>query len=310
MVFGPDFRYRTAGVGNGQVFEANLFALGSHSDGSENPAGHAYGASLAYPNDFFRAHAQFVEISEHFDPALGFVQRKQTRGYYTYASINPRPERPEWLRQYRMAYSTEHYTDLQNRLETALHRITPLWLEFNSGDELYLSVDRQFDGPREPFTILDTIDIPRGEYWWNQYRLGAEFATRRKLSGDITASMGDFYTGNRWRLGSGINYYPWKRLSLGMDYDYNQITLGPQSSGAHIGAGRVVVNFTPNLTWAHLVQYDSLSESVGYNSRLIWEYWPGSKLYAVVNQNYMAEDLSLRLGQTEATLKVGAIFRF
>ena len=310
MVFGPDFRYRTAGVGNGQVFEANLFALGSHSDGSKNPAGHAYGASLAYPNDFFRAHAQFVEISEHFDPALGFVQRKQTRGYYTYASINPRPERPEWLRQYRMAYSTEHYTDLQNRLETALHRITPLWLEFNSGDELYLSVDRQFDGPREPFTILDTIDIPRGEYWWNQYRLGAEFATRRKLSGDITASMGDFYTGNRWRLGSGINYYPWKRLSLGMDYDYNQITLGPQSSGAHIGAGRVVVNFTPNLTWAHLVQYDSLSESVGYNSRLIWEYWPGSKLYAVVNQNYMAEDLSLRLGQTEATLKVGAIFRF
>ena len=72
----------------------------------------------------------------------------------------------------------------------------------------------------------------------------------------------------------------------------------------------MVVNFTPNLTWAHLVQYDSLSESVGYNSRLIWEYWPGSKLYAVVNQNYMAEDLSLRLGQTEATLKVGAIFRF
>ena len=37
-----------------------------------------------------------------------------------------------------------------------------------------------------------------------------------------------------------------------MDYDYNQITLGPQSSGAHIGAGRVVVNFTPNLIWAHL----------------------------------------------------------
>ena len=106
-------------------------------------------------------------------------------GVHTYASINPRPERPEWLRQYWMAYSTEHYTDLQNRLETALHRITPLWLEFNSGDELYLSVDRQFDGPREPFTILDTIDIPRGEYWWNQYRLGAEFATRRKLSGDI-----------------------------------------------------------------------------------------------------------------------------
>jgi hypothetical protein len=49
---------------------------------------------------------------------------------------------------------------------------------------------------------------------------------------------------------------------------------------------------------------------VGYNSRLIWEYQPGSKIYAVVNQNYLAEDLSLKLGDTEATLKIGAIFRF
>ena len=52
MVFGPDFRYRTAGVGNGQVFEANLFAPVRTATAPETPAGHAYGASLAYPNDF------------------------------------------------------------------------------------------------------------------------------------------------------------------------------------------------------------------------------------------------------------------
>ena len=250
MVFGPDFRYRTAGGQRTSFRSESSSPLVRAATVRRTPAGHAYGASLAYPNDFFPSSCPVCGNFGTFLPSSG-VRSAQTNpgALSTYASINPRPERPEWLRQYRMAYSTEHYTDLQTRLETALHRITPLWLEFNSGDELYLSVDRQFDGPREPFTILDTIDIPRGEYWWNQYRLGAEFATRRKLSGDITASMGDFYTGNRWRLGSGINYYPWKRLSLGMDYDYNQITLGPQSSGAHIGAGRVVVNFTPNLTW-------------------------------------------------------------
>jgi len=309
-LFGPDFRFRTANFNRGQVLEANVFALGSHSENLTSQQGHAYGASIAYPNDFFRAHAQYVEVSDQFDPALGFVARKNVRGYYTYTSLNPRPERPAWLRQYRVAYSTEHFTTLDNQLQTALHRLTPLWLEFNSGDEVYLSLNRQFDGPREPFEILGSLNVPEGEYWWDAVRVGVEFASRRKVSGDINTSVGNFYSGTRFQSGTGLNYYPWKRMSLGLDYDFNQIEAFNQSATAHLGAGRILFNFTPNLTWAHLIQYDSLSESVGYNSRLIWEYQPGSKIYAVVNQNYLAEDLSLKLGDTEATLKIGAIFRF
>ena len=310
FLVGPDFRYRTSEFLNGKTFEANVFALSTNTDGPSEDSGFSYGTSLAYPNDLFRANAQFIEVSDAFDPALGFVQRKNVRGYYTYGSWNPRPTSVPWLRQYHIAYRTEHYTDRFNILETAEHRITPLWLEFNSGDEIFVSYIREFDGPDNDFTILRDLTIPAGDYWWNQYRIGIDFASRRKVSGELSASYGDFYFGDRWRVGAEATYYPWKRLGLSLDYAYNHVSFPLGVADAHIGAGRALINFTTNLVWAHLVQYDSLSESVGYNSRLIWEYRPGSKLFAVFNQNYLAENLTLTLRQTEVTLKAGAIFRF
>jgi len=30
----------------------------------------------------------------------------------------------------------------------------------------------------------------------------------------------------------------------------------------------MIWNFTPDLTWSHLIQYDSVSDSIGFNSRL------------------------------------------
>ncbi|MDA0749225.1 MAG: DUF5916 domain-containing protein [Verrucomicrobia bacterium] len=309
-VAGPDLRFRTADFLNGNVLEANFFALGSRTDGPLSDNGFSYGTSIAYPNNLISANAQYIEVSDAFDPALGFVRRKDVRGYYTYFSVNPRPSRPAWLRQYHVTYTTEHFTDRSNSLETAEHRITPLWLELNSGDDIFFSYTREFDGPDEDFTILEDLTIPAGEYWWNQYRVGIDFASRRKVSGELNASYGDFYMGDRWRMGSEVAYYPWKRLGLSMDYAYNHVSFPNGVADAHIAAGRTLINFTTNLTWAHLVQYDSLSDSVGYNSRLIWEYRPGSKFYGVFNQNYLAENLTFTLRETEVTLKVGAIFRF
>ncbi|MDB4664917.1 carbohydrate binding family 9 domain-containing protein [Verrucomicrobia bacterium] len=309
-LIGPDFRYRTGHFMNDKVIEANVFALGSQTDGPTSETGYAYGSSLAYPNDLFNIKAQFIEISDAFDPALGFVRRRDVRGYYTYTSWNPRPSRPAWLRQYHVSYTTEHFTDLDNTLETGEHRFTPIWLELNSGDDIFLSYTREFDGPNQPFSILQDLTIPAGEYAWDRYMLGVDFASRRQVSGELSLSYGDFYLGDRWRTEAEITYYPWKRLGLGLDYAYNHINFPQGVADAHIGAGRALINFTTNLTWAHLVQYDSLSDSVGYNSRLIWEYRPGSKFFAVFNQNYLTENLKLTLQQTELAMKVGAIFRF
>ncbi|MBM3878387.1 MAG: hypothetical protein FJ387_01505 [Verrucomicrobia bacterium] len=66
----------------------------------------------------------------------------------------------------------------------------------------------------------------------------------------------------------------------------------------------------PDLTWSHLVQYDSVSGSIGFNSRLRWEYRPGQRVYLVLNQSYRPESTGLRLAGNEVVLKVLTTFRF
>ena len=77
--------------------------------------------------------------------------------------------------------------------------------------------------------------------------------------------------------------------------------------------GQVGFRVTPNskLSWNTLIQWDSMSNNVGLNSRLRYIVKPGSDIYLVFNQRYLytLERDFVEQG-TEATAKVGWTFRF
>ncbi len=60
----------------------------------------------------------------------------------------------------------------------------------------------------------------------------------------------------------------------------------------------------------HLVQYDNVSDTLGYNSRLIWQFRPGANLFIVLNQNIDRENSHLTWLESELTVKVNISFRF
>ena len=61
--------------------------------------------------------------------------------------------------------------------------------------------------------------------------------------------------------------------------------------------------------WSHLVQYDSVSESIGYNTRYFWEFQPGKKFHVVLRQNYGDDDRLFSLRESEFVLKAVATIR-
>ena len=75
-------------------------------------------------------------------------------------------------------------------------------------------------------------------------------------------------------------------------------------------SGNVQYSFTPDLFISNLIQYDDLSDSIAINSRLQWEYKPGSKVFFVINQGYVNEMTGLVLRDFELVAKIGALFRF
>lgn len=307
---GPDFRYRNTEFLGTQTLQANVFALASHTDREVMETGHAYGGNVTLPNDRYNFHLQYIEIGEAFNPALGFVRRKDVRAYNNLLGFRPRPASISWLRQAHFWYENEHFTDLGNQLETYQHRLTPLSLSFESGDRASFSYLRNYDAPSDPFDIAGDVTVPAGEFAWNTYRFTTDLAGYRMLSPDLSIQVGEYYNGHRESYTLGTDLRAWKHAALRADYAFSDFRLPSESAETHLASVRLLLSVTPDLFWTHLLQYDSVSESVGYNSRIQWEYRPGAKMFLVLNQNYLADDLSFSVQKTVATLKVGGLFRF
>ena len=74
---GVDLRLATSDfLGRGQNVVFNAFGLRSDNEGvADDNASFGFGAH--YPNDRYEAQVLWREIQDNFDPAIGFVQRKQ-----------------------------------------------------------------------------------------------------------------------------------------------------------------------------------------------------------------------------------------
>ena len=123
--------------------------------------------------------------------------------------------------------------------------------------------------------------------------------------------VGGFYDGTRQQIELETRYIPWPKLRLSLTYSLNLIDWDQfENSSIHVMSGMVQYSFTPDLVLSSLLQYDDISNSMGVNSRLQWEYKPGAKMFFVVNQGYVDEMTGFVIKDLELVAKIGALFRF
>ena len=121
---------------------------------------------------------------------------------------------------------------------------------------------------------------------------------------------GQFYDGERETYEFDFVFKPSKFYSISLGHDLNQIRLTVGDFDTRIGKVRLKLNFNPDLTWYNLLQYDSVSDTIGINSRVFWEFRPGARLFLVLNQNYDRDRGEPTLIQSELTAKVNVTLRF
>lgn len=312
LVVGTDFRYLSDSFLSKYRLEASAFFLGSQSDDPDFDSGFSpsLGGNFIIPADEFEVEGSFLQIDEDFNPAMGFAPRRGIRRYSTAATYQPRPEKVPWLRQYRLTYEGEYVTNLSNALESSRHLLTPLSFEFESLDRLYFRLENTFDAPDSDFTVSRTATIEAGEYEWNRGILGFESATNRVVDVTYEYSFGSFYDGDRMESRSGLVYQPSKHFGLEVDYTFQNVELPSLEFDIEVASLTALVNITPDLTWTNLAQYDNISDTLGINSRLIWEYKPGQRLFLVLNQSYLDERTGFVRQQMDTTIKLSSIFRF
>ena len=325
---GLDFNYRTRKLFGDKVLRAGAFVVASHDtpapeDILNDPTlseeyGYAYRLHLEYPNDPIELRLRYREVSEDYRPDMGFVRRRGVREVFGRLEYGPRVGGA--IRRFEFTLEPMAVWRIDDgEIETLELEFTPLMVELESGDKFGIEVSPTRERLVDSFEIFDGVTIPVDEYDFTRVKVSADFADKRTFSGRLQAGTGGFYDGSRREIGGEITWRPSGGFRITAECEYNDIKLPEGDFDTTLFALSTIFDFTPDLSWSILVQWDDISDSIGLNSRVRWIIEPGNEVFFVINHSMAtAEDLNLaqdrnfrlRHIQTEMTVKVAWTFRF
>ena len=282
---GVDFEFPFI-VGNRQ----NLIFAGNAAwsrDSSGAPGGAHYRFVADYPNDKADVVFRYDRIEEGYDPALGFVPQRGIDRFAGQFSISPRPKNARVIR--RFEFSLLNYDVVQRiggPLDNASFTLRPLGIQFQSGDQLNVTLQRRYDGPTADFDLVPGTTIVAGDYWWNQ--VGLQYSGSNVRTWGISAAIvtGSFYDGDRTDLTLSGKLRLQPHVELSLDLSRNDVSLPSGAFVANTMRFRGDYAFSPRLTATAFVQYDDQSDRAAVNARVRWTTSPGSDLYVVWNNTW------------------------
>jgi hypothetical protein len=281
---GADARFATSSFSGDKNLSLSLFAFRTDDEFS-NTTDYAGGFSIDYPNDRWFAKLSWKQIGENFNPALGFVPRAGIRKTNAMFMFRPRPEKAG-MRQLTFHAFPELITNLENRIDNWRVDISPFEVEFNSGDMFEFQVIPQFERLPFAFPISRDVTVPEGSYQFTRYGVSVESATKRPWVVNYETSFGDFYNGTRRDIVFGLTLKPSHHLLFGLRAERADVKLEQGNFFTQLFSIQANYNFSPNISWANLVQYDNESRMLGFQTRFRWILQPGNDLFLVMNRGW------------------------
>lgn len=309
---GMDFGYRSTTLVDGGVVDGDLWfqATSDRPADEERVEDYALGGRLGIDKDPWDAGIFFAQLGHDYRPRLGFARRPGEREMSANAAYRWRPGGGTgFLRSVRFQTRYSMFTDLDGEINTI--QWTAPTIEFNSADGDFVRFNMEVTRERlvDPFEISEGVTIPVGEYDNIGVSMNASTTQARWISASGFFSYEGFFSGIRRDWGGGFQIRPGPSLVVGANYSQNDIDLREGSFSVRIASARVRVDFSPQLSWSTLVQWDNQSDEAGLNTRLRYELQPGNEMFIVYNLGLDTEE-AYRTTTSEATIKVGWTFRF
>ena len=310
-VVGPDFSFRRSDLFGDRVLQGNLFFLYSDTTGGQGDVSGddtAWGLKVDYPNDRVNWSLDFTDIGDSFNAALGFVPRRGIREYIGRWRYRWRP-RGTFIRTIDTSLDAELITNRSNDVETGELSLDYLEIETNAGDRLKLDVEFHREVLVDPFEIQPGNTIPVGDYDFVRAEVEVSTADSRPVSVAASIDGGGFFDGNRIDTVLALDLRPSDHFFGRVEWERNDVNLPTGDFIVNIARVQADVLFTADLSWTNVIQWDSVSELLGINSRVRWIIEPGNEFFFVVNQGFDTDGTFATAG-TEIVSKLVWTFRF
>jgi hypothetical protein len=238
----------------------------------------------------------FKEVQPAYDAAVGFTPRRNFRSWNPEFNWAPRFENHRWIRGAQLGADADINTNLDNHVVDRNIRVTPMELEFHSGDSVEFQLFKQTENLDEDFEISDGIILPLGSsYDWLRYQIGYDSAEQRMFSGRVEYSFGDFWDGKRQELSLDLNIRPRTGILIQLSSEFNDVDLPGGAFTTKLYQLDARTQFSPWLSLSNNVQYDSESGEVGWQLRFRWIQKPGNDVFFIWTQNWR-DEIGTRFG--------------
>ena len=310
-VAGIDFRYLNTKLSSGHVVEGAAWYQQSDTediDGDDS----AFGLSLSSPNaEGFRGGIAYKEIEENFFPALGFVNRIDVSDLTVDVGYTAFPERGH-IRSAFSGIDYQRIETLDGDLQTQAITIRAIELESQNSDAIALHYSLFDELIEQPFEISDGINIPEGEYSFEQYCVNIASGQHRKVYANAYYCAGDFFDGSIKNPGIELIWRPSPHFAMALGYHVSDVELPQGEFTTRLSSIRANVAFTNTWFWENLVQYDNVSYTMGLNSILRWMPRAGREVLLVINREFAdyTRDRTFTSVTGDITFKFSYTFRF
>ena len=283
---GLDSAFSTSRFRGDQNLDFNAFFLWTSNrldpDGSSG-----FGATLSYPNDPWTATLSAFELQPGYDPALGFVERRGIRQYQPEFEWSPRFDNHPWIRSIDIGMEAIIQEDMQNVLLSRELELTVLQINHHDGTSYQFRVTPQYERLDEDFEISDGVVLPAGGvYQFTRYEIDTETPEHLPVSVSAEVEWGDFFSGRRRDVGVRLDVRPRRGVSLSLEAERSFLDLAEGSFTADVYRADASTQFSPWLSLANRVQYDTVSRELGWQVRFRWIRRPGNDVYFVYTHNW------------------------
>ena len=277
-----------------------------------------------WQNTSFRLRGAYMDISEDFNPEVGYIRRTGVR--YIRGELRYTP----WVRKFGvrriwMGPELDLILNQENNLQT-LNISLVSFFRFENGAWVAFLPRRTSENLEEDFEIREGIIIPIGEYRFTEWRFRASTDDTKAIAGEFGMNFGSFYNGNRRGFNVDVAFKPNGRFSIAPQFEFNRVTL-PVPGGSTINSvevrdeanstinsgevrdeannwrvdstrrvnstfnasifgGRASYSFSTSFFAKIFAQWNSDDDVIGTNFLLNYIYRPGSDFYLVFNQTY------------------------
>ena len=283
-----DFRYATSRFAGDK--NLNLAAWTAYNWNEKTQGSHVgFGFRANYPNDLWDVESTYAYYGEALDPGLGFMLRQGIQTAYLRVGFQPRPRGGflgTFIRQFFFNASGDFYWDLHGNLETSRLEAVPLSFRTESGESFTIQATLNRDVLPEEFEVAEGVVLPAGPYDFTSWNCSLSTASHRPWVIDAGIDFGEFYSGHYEDLNVGVNFKYKGYTNLGLNVNLVRGRLPQGSFSENVYQLKADVFLSPDLGFMNYIQYDSISKTLGWSSRLKWRVSPGNEIALIYNKNW------------------------